>query len=103
MLKSELIAWIAKRQPHLQLKDVELAINNIVEILTVTLTNGGRIEIRGFGSFSTLPRQARMGRNPKTGEQVSILNKHVIHFKPGLKLRNRVNDSRLKFPKIRDN
>ncbi len=93
MLKSELIALIAKKQSCLQQHDVELAVNNIVEILTTALSNGERIEVRDFGSFSTVPRKARIGRNPKTGGQVSLPNRHTVHFKPGLELRNRVNEA----------
>lgn len=102
MLKSELIASIAKKQLHLQQKDVELAVNNIVEILTSALSNGERIEIRGFGSVETVSRKPRQGRNPKTGEQVSLPSRNAIHFKPGLELKNRVNGSRQNYPKIRD-
>lgn len=69
MTISELIAAIANKQPHLPQKDVELAIKNILDVLTTTLANGDRIEIRGF---STTHRDSRMGRNPKAGESVSV-------------------------------
>lgn len=98
MTKSELIAMLASKQPHLLQKDVDLAVNNIIEILTTAVANGERIEIRGFGGFSTVPRQARIGRNPKTGESVCVPNRHAVHFKPGLDLRDRVNASRLDYP-----
>jgi integration host factor subunit beta len=70
--------------------------------LTTAVANGERIEIRGFGGFSTIHRKARIGRNPKTGESVSVPNRHTVHFKPGLDLRNRVNASKQAFPTIKD-
>lgn len=97
MTKSELIEMVARKQPHLQLKDVELAIRCIVEQLTDTLSKGQRIEIRGFGSFSLRQRQARLGRNPKTGETVALTEKHTTHFKPGNELRDRVDAAREKY------
>ncbi len=93
---------LASKQPHLLQKDVDLAVNNIIEILTSAIANGERIEIRGFGGFSTVPRRARIGRNPKTGESVSVPNRYAVHFKPGLDLRDRVNASRLAYPMILD-
>lgn len=102
MIKSELIGALAAKQAHLLQKDVELAVNAIIEVLTTAVATGERIEIRGFGGFSTIPRQARMGRNPKTGESVSLPSRHTVHFKPGLDLRNRVNASKLAFPTIKD-
>ncbi len=94
MTKSELIETLAKQQPHLALKDVELAVKCIIEQMSETLANGERIEIRGFGSFSLHHRPPRMGRNPKTGESVSLTEKFVPHFKPGKELRDRVDESR---------
>jgi integration host factor subunit beta len=88
--KSELIEELAKKQPHLALKDVELAVKCIIEKMNQALSSGQRIEIRGFGSFSLHKRPPRMGRNPKTGESVALLEKHVPHFKPGKELRDRV-------------
>ena len=102
MTKSELIAMMASKQPHLHLKDVDLAVNSIIAVLTTTLANGERIEIRGFGGFSTTSRAARIARNPKTGEAVSIPNRHLLHFKPGLDLRQKVNASRVTFKVIKD-
>jgi integration host factor subunit beta len=95
--KSELIELLAKKQPHLALKDVELAVRCVVDYLSDTLANGDRIEIRGFGSFSLHHRSARLGRNPKTGESVSLTEKHVPHFKPGKELRDMVDASREKY------
>ncbi len=102
MIKSELIALISTKQPHLQQKDVELAINCIIEILTNSVATSERVEIRGFGSFTTVVHDARIGRNPKTGEAVSIPSRHAIHFKPGLEMRSKVNESKHRYPVIKD-
>ncbi len=97
MTKSELIETLARQQPHLALRDVELAVKCIIEQMSETLASGERIEIRGFGSFSLHHRPPRMGRNPKTGESVSLTEKYVPHFKPGKELRDRVDASREKY------
>ncbi|MFZ1344365.1 integration host factor subunit beta [Thiothrix eikelboomii] len=94
MTKSEIIDILTRKQSHLSSKDVELAIKLLLESMSETLSSGGRIEIRGFGSFSLHHRTARKGRNPKTGDQVSLPPKFVPHFKPGKELRERVNTSR---------
>jgi integration host factor subunit beta len=91
MTKSELIELIAAKQGHLPAKDVELAVKQILEIMSDALAQGNRIEIRGFGSFSLHFRPPRQGRNPKTGETVALAGKYVPHFKPGKDLRERVN------------
>lgn len=91
--KSELIERVANKQTQLSAKDVELAIKTIIEEMSQTLASGGRIEIRGFGSFSLHYREPRTGRNPKTGESVELEAKYVPHFKPGKELRDRVNQS----------
>ena len=93
MTKSELIEKIATLQSHLSAKDVELAVKMMLDHMTETLADGERIEIRGFGSFSLHYRAPRLGRNPKTGEQVELSGKFVPHFKPGKELRERVNHS----------
>ena len=93
MMKSELIERIARKQSHLAYKDVELAVKSLLEQMSNSLSNGERIEIRGFGSFSLHYRPPRAGRNPKTGDSVSLPGKHVPHFKPGKELRERVNNS----------
>lgn len=90
MTKSELVEALARKQPHLALKDVEFAVKSIIEKMNLALSVGERIEIRGFGSFSLHKRPPRIGRNPKTGESVSLAEKHVPHFKPGKELRDRV-------------
>ena len=92
MTKSELIERIAKKQPHLPYKDVELSVKTLIEQMAQKLSTGNRIEIRGFGSFSLHYRPPRIGRNPKTGEAVSLSGKYVPHFKPGKELRERVNN-----------
>lgn len=95
LTKSELIARVAS-QPALALlekEDVELAIKTLLEQMVETLAAGERVEVRGFGSFSLHHRPPRVGRNPKTGESVSVSSKYVPHFKPGKELKERVNQS----------
>ena len=94
--KSELIEKISQKQKHLQQKDIELAVKSVIEQMSDALSTGERIEIRGFGSFSLHFRPPRIGRNPKTGESVSLSGKHVPHFKPGKELRERVNKEPIK-------
>jgi integration host factor subunit beta len=91
MTKSELIEKLIDKLDHLSAKDVEVAIKEILEMMSSTLEKGDRIEIRGFGSFSLHYRAPRVGRNPKTGESVELTGKYVPHFKPGKELRERVN------------
>lgn len=93
--KSELIESIAERYEMLSSRDVELAIKTMIDSMAQVLATGGRIEIRGFGSFSLHYRAPRTGRNPKTGDTVELTGKHVPHFKPGKELRDRVNESLL--------
>jgi integration host factor subunit beta len=94
MTKSELIELIARKQTQFSQKDVEIAVNKILDSMINTLSQGERIEIRGFGSFSLHHRKARIGRNPKTGETVRLSDKRVPHFKPGKSLRERVDASK---------
>ena len=94
MTKSELIEQIAMRQPELSAKDVETAVRIILDDMTDSLASGGRVEIRGFGSFSLHYREPRVGRNPKTGDAVDLEGKYVPHFKPGKELREQVDASR---------
>ncbi|RUO21725.1 integration host factor subunit beta [Aliidiomarina haloalkalitolerans] len=93
MTKSELIEKLINKQPELQPKDVERGVREILEVMVHSLAAGDRIEIRGFGSFSLHFRKPRVGRNPKTGEQVELGGKYVPHFKPGKALRERVNEA----------
>ena len=90
MTKSELIDLLSAEQNQLGYRDVELAVKVMLESLTSALSSGERIEIRGFGSFTLHHRRARVGRNPKTGNSVTVPDKHVPHFKPGKELRQRV-------------
>ena len=92
MTKSELIEILLKRQAHLSYSDVEQAVNLIMDSLSDSLINNERIEIRGFGSFSLHHRAAKQGRNPKTGESIALPAKRAAHFKPGIELRERVNE-----------
>ncbi len=92
MTKSELIESLSRSQAQLAYRDVELAVKTILEHMANTLSNGERIEIRGFGSFSLHYRPPRTGRNPKSGEKVELPGKHVPHFKPGKELRDRANN-----------
>ena len=90
MTRSELIEALSTRFPQLQHKDAALAVSVILDALTNTLTHGDRSEIRGFGSFSLNYRNPRIGRNPKTGEQVKVPERWTPHFKAGLELRQGV-------------
>lgn len=90
MTKSELIARLAERHPHLVAADAELAVKTIIDAMVNSLVIGERIEIRGFGSFSLNFRPPRLGRNPKTGDKVQVAGKYVPHFKAGKELRDRV-------------
>lgn len=90
MTRSELIERIADLHPQLQLKDAELAVRVILDAISNTLAKGGRIEIRGFGSFGLNYRPSRQWRNPKTGAKVKVPAKYVPHFKPGKELKERV-------------
>jgi integration host factor subunit beta len=90
MTKSELITQLSDKFSQLVHKDAELSVKTIIDSLSNTLSGGGRVEIRGFGSFSLNHRPARQGRNPKTGEKVSVPEKFVPHFKPGKELKLKV-------------
>jgi integration host factor subunit beta len=92
MIKSELVQRIADRNPHLYLRDVEKIVNAILEEITNALARGDRVELRGFGAFSVKQRDARLGRNPRTGEHVSVDGKSVPFFKTGKEMRERLND-----------
>jgi integration host factor subunit beta len=91
MTKSELIEKIACRQDHLNYGDIESSVKALLEQMSEALASGGRIEIRGFGSFSVRTQSLRVARNPRTGESVSVPAKLTPHFKPGKELRGRVN------------
>ena len=91
MTKSELIARLAAANPHLRQRDVEQIVTTIFEEISGALARGDRVELRGFGAFSVKQRGARVGRNPRTGESVSVTTKHVPYFKTGKQLRERLN------------
>jgi integration host factor subunit beta len=91
MIKSELIEKIAAQNPHLYHRDVERIINTILDEIVRSLANGDRVELRGFGAFSVKSRDARLGRNPRTGEAVDVDAKKVPFFKTGKELRERLN------------
>ena len=91
MIKSELIQKIADENPHLYHRDVERIVTTIFEEIIQAMSEGNRVELRGFGAFSVKERDARTGRNPRTGEAVEVEQKHVPFFKTGKLLRDRLN------------
>ena len=91
MIRSELIQIIADEIPHLYQRDVERIVNTVFSEITEALAKGDRVELRGFGAFSVKARDARMGRNPRTGEPVKVASKAVPFFKTGKLLRDRLN------------
>ena len=93
MIKSELIDKLAAENPHLTQAEVERLVNVVLGQMVETLSDGGRVEIRGFGAFSVRHRPARQGRNPRTGETVDVPAKAVPFFKSGKELRERLNAS----------
>lgn len=96
MIKSELIANLAARLTHLPEKQINDSVNHILELMSQTLIEGQRIEIRGFGSFSLHYRPPRNAHNPKTGEKVITEGKKSPHFKPGKEMRERISAARAK-------
>jgi integration host factor subunit beta len=92
MTKSELIQRIAEINPHLYHRDVERIVTTIFDEISEALARGERVELRGFGAFSVKRRDARIGRNPRTGEAVNVAEKHIPFFKTGKLLRERLND-----------
>ncbi len=91
MIRSELIQKIADENPHLYQRDVERIVNTIFEEIISAMSDGDRVELRGFGAFSVKQRDARVGRNPRTGESVDVDEKFVPFFKTGKLLRDRLN------------
>lgn len=91
MTKSELIQRLAEKNPHLYQRDVERIVSTIFDEISVALSRGDRVELRGFGAFSVKTREARIGRNPRTGEAVAVAQKFVPFFKAGKDLRERLN------------
>ena len=93
MIKSELVTRIATQNPHLYQRDVENIVNAILGEIVAAMARGDRVELRGFGAFSVKRRDARVGRNPRTGDSVSVAEKHIPFFKTGKQLRDRLNQS----------
>ncbi|MGF1446768.1 MAG: integration host factor subunit beta [Pikeienuella sp.] len=91
MIKSELVQQIADDNPHLFQRDVERIVSTVFDEITEALARGDRVELRGFGAFSVKTRDARTGRNPRTGESVDVPEKTVPFFKAGKELRERMN------------
>ncbi len=93
MIRSELVQKLADANPDLKLAEVEHIVDIFLEEMIGQLAAGGRVELRGFGAFSTRARDARVGRNPRTGEAVQVEAKRVPYFKPGKEMRERLNVS----------
>ncbi len=93
MIKSELVDKIVEENPHLYQRDVERIVSVVLNEITEAIASGNRVELRGFGAFSVKKRDARVGRNPRTGEKVNVAEKHVPFFKTGKQLRKRLNES----------
>ena len=91
MIRSELVQKLCADFPDLTQAEVENVVTALFDSITEQLADGGRVELRGFGAFSTRQRDARQGRNPRTGEAVSIDAKRVPYFKPGKEMRDRLN------------
>ncbi len=91
MIRSELIQKISDENPHLFRRDVERIVNTVLEEIIDAMSRGDRVELRGFGAFSVKKRDARTGRNPRTGDAVDVEEKHVPFFKTGKLLRDRLN------------
>lgn len=91
MIRSELVQTLAEQHDGLTYGEVERIVDIFFSEITAQLANGGRVELRGFGAFTTRARDARTGRNPRTGETVSIDAKKIPFFKPGKEIRERLN------------
>ena len=93
MTRSQLIARLIERNPHLTSYDIEKVVNTVFDEISDALSRGDRVELRGFGAFSVKRRESRMGRNPRTGEAVDVDGKNTPYFKTGKELRDRLNPS----------
>jgi len=93
MIKSELVEKVAAENPHLLQRDVERIVATVFEEITEAIATGNRVELRGFGAFSSKKREERLGRNPRTGDSVKVEEKHVPFFKTGKNLRKRLNQN----------
>jgi integration host factor subunit beta len=101
MIKSELVQKIAEQNPQLYQRDVENIVNTVLGKITEALSRGDRVELRGFGAFSVKKREARLGRNPRTGAKVDVHEKAVPAFKTGKELRMRLNKAAPGMPRAR--
>ena len=93
MIRSELLQSLAEDNPELRTEEVEQVVDIFFDEITNRLADGGRVELRGFGTFSTRQRDSRTGRNPRTGDAVPVAAKRVPYFKPGKEIRERLNNS----------
>jgi len=91
MIRSELLQALARENPELRSDEIERVVDVFFDEIADKLARGGRVELRGFGAFSTREREARQGRNPRTGDAVSVPGKRVPYFKPGKEMRQRLN------------
>jgi integration host factor subunit beta len=91
MTKSDLILRLTEKYPHLLQRDIERIVNTVFDEISNALARSNRVELRGFGAFSVKKREARQGRNPRTGQTVAVASKHVPFFKTGKQLRDRLN------------
>jgi integration host factor subunit beta len=91
MIRSEMVQHLVAENPDLAEREIDAVVTTFFEEITKRLAEGGRVELRGFGAFSTRARDARIGRNPRTGEVVEVAAKRVPHFKPGKAMRERLN------------
>jgi integration host factor subunit beta len=96
LIKSELVQRLTARNPHLYQRDVERVVEAVLGEITQALAHGDRVELRGFGAFSTRKREARRGRNPRTGDEVAVTQKLAPFFKTGKELRDRLNGREVK-------
>ncbi|MBO9576862.1 MAG: integration host factor subunit beta [Sphingobium sp.] len=94
MIRSQLVQKLAARNPELNAQEVDKIVSLIFDSIGGRLANGGRVELRGFGAFTTRARDGRTGRNPRTGVSVTVPAKRVPHFKPGKEMRIRLNAER---------
>ena len=92
MIRSELLQKLAQENPELRAQEIEQVVDIFFEEIAQRLAEGGRVELRGFGAFSTREREARTGRHPRTGESVDVPAKRVPYFKPGKEMRNALNE-----------
>jgi integration host factor subunit beta len=91
MIKSELVSKLTEQNPHLYQRDIEQVVNAILDTIRDALAQGGRVELRGFGTFTVKTREARAGRNPRTGEAVAVSEKVIPVFRTGKEMRHRLN------------